>query len=384
MPAGVLGRLRARLLDGPGAGANAFRLAAGLSLALQVGLLLSRDGLWGGGDLPPHLRLAELTREDPGLHNPYAPAYHVLGALLEPLVGFERFTAGFALASAALLIAGFRAFQKAAALPDESAALFALTPYLMSLSWCTPKVEAAGYALLLFGLACLLRERRAAAALALGACFAVHTASALLFGIAGGALCLARRDARGLAALAAGSALALPLVASHLAAGCSLAEALLFAPGGYARGLREGVLPPNWPWLAPLAGPVALVAAALGAPALWRRQRAVGILCAVLAGLYLTNLWLAPFGLRSLVTLLRGLSVLAIPVAAAAGVFAARSPTARAWVLGASAAFALAAGPLVVPRACFVRPIAEGEIRGIQVERCTFQWRQPGRLLGPR
>jgi hypothetical protein len=35
--------------------------------------------------------------------------------------------------------------------------------------------------------------------------------------------------------------------------------------------------------------------------------------------LYFNNMWLAPFGQRTAVSLLRGLSILAIPVAVAAG-----------------------------------------------------------------
>lgn len=381
-------RLRADLYDGPRAPAILFWLAAALALALHAVLGFGREGIWGGGDLLPHLRLMELTRSEPGLHNTYAPAYHGLGAVLAPLLGLQLYTRLFGLAAAVLSIAGFRAFQRAAGLPDAAAALFALTPYLLSLSWCTPRVEAAGYGLLLLGLAALLRERPRWAALALAATFAVHTASALLFGLAGGVLCLARRDGRGLAALAVGTLLASPLVLAHLAAGCSFAEALLFAPGGYARSLREDLVPPNWPWLLPLLNPVAALAALLGAAALWRRQRAVAILCGVLVLLYLNNLWLAPLGRRTLVTLLRGLSLLAIPVTVSAGIFAARSPRTRLWVIGLSAAWALFASVAVVPRACFVRQIDPAELRGVEVERCSFRWRQsrafrPGASAGP-
>jgi hypothetical protein len=209
------------------------------------------------------------------------------------------------------------------------------------------------------------------------ATFVVHTAAALLFGLAGGVLCLARRDARGLAALAVGSLLASPLVLAHLGAGCSFAEALLFAPGGYARSLRESLLPPSWPWLLPLLNPVAALAGLLGSVALWRRHRAIAILCGVLVLLYLNNLWLAPFGQRTLVTLLRGLSLLAIPVAVSAGIFAATSPRIRLWVIGLSAAWALFASARVVPHACFVRRIDLAELRGVEVERCSFRWRQP-------
>ena len=375
---------RNAFFDGPRAGVNGFRLSAALSLTLQALHSWRREGLWGGGDLVPHLRLIELTQQEPGLHNTYAPAYHVLGALVEPVLGFEAYTRLFALGAAALLIAGFRAFQRAAGLPDAAASLFALTPYVMSLSWCTPKVEAAGYALLLFGLAGLLRGRHARVALLLAAAFAVHTASALLFGLAGGVLCVSRGDWRGLLALAVGTLGATPLLAAQLAAGCSPAEALLFARGGYARALHEGLVPRRWPWLIPLANPVALAAALWGATALWRHQRSLGILCAVLVLVYLNNFWLAPFGHRTLVTPLRGLSVLAIPIAIAAGNWTRRSAGVRAWVVGLSALFAVAASVWVVPQACFVREIRSDEIGAVQVQRCSFLWRRSGTPQGPR
>ena len=362
-------------LSGP---ARSPRLAwgcIGLAVLLHALLLFGRDGLWGGGDLVPHLRLIQAVAISPGLYNPYAPAYHWLGAALAPAIGFVLYTRLFALAAALLLIAGFRSFQRAASLPDACTALFALTPFLLSLSWCVPRVEAAGYALLLFGLGFLLRARYLALAAAVAACFYVHTAAALLFGLAAGVLALARRDLRALAALAAGSLGALPLVLAHLGAGCSFAQALLFAPGGYARSLDEGLLPPQWPWLAPLANPVALLAAALGARALWRRSRPLAWLAAALAAFWATNFWLAPFGIRTLVSPLRGLSVLAIPVAVSAGLWAAERARREAVLLGLSAALAAISVPLVVPHACYVRRIALAEIEGVHVNRCEFLWR---------
>jgi hypothetical protein len=376
-------RLRRALVDGPAAETNGLRVALAAAVLLHLGLAFGRPELWGGGDLVPHLRLIELTRQDPGLHNTYAPAYHLLGAALSPVLGAALFTRVFAVAAAGLLMAGFRAFQRAAGLPDTCTALFVLTPYLLSFSWCTPRIEAAGYGLMLLGLAALLRGRGVPAALALAACFWVHTASALLFGLSGGVLCLARRDARGLAVLAAGTALAAPLVIAQVAAGCSFAEALLFARGGYARGLHERLIPPNWPWLLPLANPIAVPCAVLGAATLWRRQRALGILCAVLVVFYLNNLWLAPFGRRTLVTLLRGLSVLSIPVAVAAGLYAARAPRLRAAVVAGSLGWALFAAVRVVPEACFVRRVTVAETRDVRVDRCTFRWRQPAASRHP-
>jgi hypothetical protein len=358
--------------------ASSARLAwgcIGLAALLHALLLFGRDGLWGGGDLVPHLRLIQAVAISPGLYNTYAPAYHWLGAALTPALGLELFTRLFALGAALFLIAGFRSFQRAAALPDACTALFALTPFLLSLSWCVPRVEAAGYGLLLFGLGFLLRGRYFALAAAVAACFYVHTAAALLFGLAAGALALARRDARALVAVAAGSLGVLPLLIAHHGAGCTFAQALLFAPGGYARSLDEALLPPQWPWLAPLANPVALLAALLGARATWRRSRSLAWLAAALAALWATNFWLAPLGIRTLVTPLRGLSVLAIPVALSAGIWGAERARREVVLLGLSAIFAVVSLPLVVPHACYVRRIAVAELDGVHVNRCEFLWR---------
>ncbi len=363
--------------DGADAASRGFLACAALALALHAALAFGRSGLWGGGDLLPHLRLIEQTTESPGLHNPYAPAYHLLGALVSPWLGPVLYTRLFSLLAALLLIAGFRSFQRAAGLPDAASALFALNPYLLSLSYCTPKVEVAGYGLMLLGLGGLLRGQRVAVAILVAASFATHTASALLFGLLGGVLCLARRDGPGLAALASGALLATPLVAAHVTAGCSFREALLFAPGGYARGLQERLVPPSWPWLAPLANPIALLAGLLGAGLTWRRSRALGILCLAMLALYASNLWLAPFGIRTLVTPLRGLSLLAIPVSISAGLFASREPRLRAWVVGLSAAYAVVALVAVVPHACYVRSISLSEVEGLRVQRCAFLWRRP-------
>lgn len=350
-------------------------------MALHVYLVWSRDGVWGGADLVPHLHVIAALRDGVALHTTYAPGYHLFGALLTPWLGVEGYTKGFAIVAALALIAGFRSFQRAAQLPDAASALFACTPYLLALSACTPKVEAFGYGLLLFGLGFLWRRRYAAAALVLAACFYFHTASALLYGLAGGVLCLARRDSRGMMALACGSLGALPLVAAHVSAGCSLAESLMLARGGFSPAARTGVIPPNWAWLVPLANPVTLVAAVLGARMLWSRERALALLCGAFVFLYFNNVWLAPFEIRTLVTLLRGLTMLAIPIAVCAGVFAAHSQRgALAWV-GAAALWAVVSVPMAVPKACFVRPITAEEIAGTSIDRCVFVWRGP---LTPR
>ncbi|MCH2172554.1 hypothetical protein MK489_17395 [Myxococcota bacterium] len=349
-------------------------LAVGLDLALVWG----RPGLWAGADLVPHLHLIDAVRQGTWLPNVYAPMYHWLGALFAPWAGPTAYPKAVAIFGALVLLAGFRSFQQAARLPDASLAIFALSPYVLSLARNFPRVEALGYGLLLFGLSAVLRRRHALLALLLGLTFYVHTASALLFGLAAGTLALASRDPKALLALAVGSLGAVPLVLAHTEAGCTIPEAMLFSRGGYSLSMTETrILPRNWPWILPLAGPIALVAAVAGAGILWRCRRPLAVLCAVLVLLYLNNLWLAPFGQRTLVTLLRGLSVLAIPVAVAAGVWAAGSKR-RLWgVLCACSVWALVSVPWVIPHSGFNRPIHPTEHVGVQVSRCSFTWKTP-------
>ena len=251
-----------------------FLASAGAALALHAGLLFAEPGLAGGADLVPHLRLIQQMGEAPGLRSVYAPAFHVAGALLSPALGASLTVEVLAWLSAAALIAGFRAFQRAAGLPSAAAAIFPWTPYLFALSWCLPKVEAAGYALAFFGLGRLLRERRACAGACLAATFLVHTAAALVFALCGAVLALARRDARALAALAGGALAASPLLAAHLAAGCTLREALLLSPGDYLRAAGRWSSAAQGGRIAILAGPIGVLAALLGAPRLWQIGRA--------------------------------------------------------------------------------------------------------------
>jgi len=210
----------------------------------------------------------QLMAEEPGLRSVYAPAFHALGALLgSGLAGSELGLDGavklLAFASAALLIAGFRSFQRAAGLPEAAAALFAWAPYSFALSWCLPKVEAAGYGLAFAGLGLLLRRRSRAVVLALAATFLVHTAAALFFGLCGGVLALAKRDREGLLALAVGCLLASPLFVAHLAAGCTAAQALLFSPGDYLRSAAGWSGLAVWDRVLVLSGPIAVACAAL-------------------------------------------------------------------------------------------------------------------------
>jgi len=358
-------------------GLRLFRTSAAIAIALHVGLIFGRDGFWGGGDLVVHLSVMDAMREKLALYTTYAPGYSMLGALLTPPLSVEMYAKLFALSSAVLLMAGFRYFQRAAKLPAASSALFVFTPYLLALSTCTPKVEVLGYALLLACVGLLLNRSYLAAALAVAMCFYWHTASALLLGLSAGILCIVRRDGRGLAALAIGSTAAVPLIAEHMSAGCSLAESLMLARGGFSPVAGTPVVPPNWPWLLPLANPIIVVAAALGSHATWQRNRPIAILCLAFVLLYLNNVWLEPFGIRTLVTLLRGLTMLAIPLAIAAGIHAARSARTAACVVGLAAAAAIASIPTAVPNACFTKRI--DPTRAVEVDRCVFLWHvRPG------
>jgi hypothetical protein len=346
------------------------------ALTLHAWLLFGRPGLFGGADLLPHLRLIELMGQSPALRNVYAPAYHALGALLSPWVGLASFPKWFALAGAAAGMGGFRYFQRAAGLPTASSALFALSPYAFSMSHCLPKTEVAGYALALTALGLLARRRYVALALGLAATFWVHTAAAIFLGIAGGVWALASRDARAIAALAAGTLGFAPLGVAHLAAGCSPAEALLLSKDDYLR-TTAGWSASVWDVILLLASPLAVTLAALGAPALRRRSGPAAALCVVLVVLYLNELWLAPLGVGTTFNLLRGLAVLSVPLAVAGGFFLAERPRAGAWLVGASALWTLSCVATAIPRSCHVREISLAELRDLRVERCTFRWQGP-------
>jgi hypothetical protein len=355
-------------------GKRLFYFSAAGALAIHAALLLGIDGIQGGADLRPHLRLIQLMGEAPAVRSVYAPAYHGLGGLLATWIGLGAYAKLFAFAAAAALIAGFRSFQRSARLPDLAAALFAWSPYAFALTWCAPKVEAAGYALAFAALGWLLERRYAALAFALAGTFLVHTAAALFLGLAGGVLALTRRDGRALLALAAGSVAAAPLFASHLAAGCSLAEAFLFSSGDYLRQAGASTSPAMWDRIAVLCGPIAVGAAVTGAPSLWRRDRRLAALCAVVVALYLNELWLAPFGAATTLNLLRGLTLLAFATAVCGGVALADRPRIAVPALCACALFSAVAAWTVVPRACFVTSFTVAEVSNTAVDRCTFRW----------
>jgi hypothetical protein len=339
-------------------GKRLFRFSAAGALAIHAALLLGVDGIQGGADLRPHLRLIQLMGEAPAVRSVYAPAYHGLGGLLATWIGLGAYAKLFAFAAAAALIAGFRSFQRSARLPDLAAALFAWSPYAFALTWC----------------ARLLERRYAALALALAGTFLVHTAAALFLGLAGGVLALTRRDGRALLALAAGSVAAAPLFASHLAAGCSLAQAFLFSSGDYLRQAGASTSPAMWDRIAVLCGPIAVGAAVVGAPSLWRRDRRLAALCAVVVALYLNELWLAPFGAATTLNLLRGLTLLAFATAVCGGGALADRPRIAVPALCACALFSAAAAWTVVPRACFVTSFTSAEVSNTAVDRCTFRW----------
>jgi hypothetical protein len=352
-----------------------FHLSAGAALGLHAWLLFADPGLSGGADLVPHLRLVEQMGAAPGLRSVYPPAFHAAVALAASLLGTALAVKLWAWLSAAALIAGFRAFQRAAGLPSAAAALFPWTPYLFALSWCLPKIEAAGYAAALAGLACLLRGHRSAAGAILAATFFVHTAAALVLGLCGGVLALLRRDGRALAALAAGTFAATPLFAAHLAAGCTLREALLFSPGDYLRAVGRWSSASAGGRIAILAGPLGVGGALLGAPRLWREHRESAVLAGVIVALCLSELWLAPFGIATTFNLLRSLTLLAVAVAASAGVFAATRPGLAPALVAACAGFALFAALRAVPGSCHREPVQSARVAATRVDRCAFRWR---------
>jgi hypothetical protein len=345
-------------------------------MGLHTLLVFSAPGLQGGADLLPHLRLIELMGEDLAIRSVYAPTYHLLGALAAPLVGLENYPRLFALLAAAAWIGAARLLQRSFGLPTAVACLLVLTPYSFCFSWCLPKVEALGYALVLTALSLLSRARYFGVAALLGATFYVHTASAILLGLSGGVLVIARRDYRALVALAVGTLAGATLTLMHTVAGCSLAEALRLTGKDYliSNPWSSWAV---WEIILILASPIVLCLAILGAPDLWRRHRPLAVLCLVLTAVYLNETWLAPFDKRISLDMLRGLSVLAIPVAIAGGLALGARPRLAPWLLGLCVAWAVASALWVVPQSCMVRPVALEELRDLRVERCRFVWRGP-------
>jgi hypothetical protein len=321
--------------------------------------------------------MTELMGQVPAIRNVYPPGYHAIGALLSPWVGLAAFPKVFAVAAAVLSIGAFRFFQRSAGLPDHAAVLFALWPYSFTLSWTLPKIEVGGYALIFLTLGLLHHRRYGAVALLVTMSFWLHTGTAFLLGVCGVVLALARSDGRALLALALGSLGALPLLGSHLAAGCSLQQALLFAEGDYLHAARAHGTLDRWPLTLALASPPILGAALLGAPAIWRLHRPIALLGAALVLLYLQELWMAPFGFTTTFDLVRGLAMLALPASVAAGVHLARHPRLFPWLLAAAALWCAGATFTVAKQPLFWRSVALEEIRDLQMARCRFGWSAP-------
>lgn len=366
------------LSDGESSPSKAhFQLAASVAgaLTLHAWLLATSDGIVGGGDLKPHLRLIQQMAESPGLRNVYAPAYHGIGAAFTQLFPLDVYPKLFAWLSMATLVAAFYRFQRALALPDMATVLFAWSPYHFALTTCLPKIEVAGYAICLLGLSFLFERRPRALALALTAAFWVHTSSALVLGYAAGVIALARRDTQSISALAVGTLLAAPLPLTHVLAGCSFPEALLFSHGDYLRSaIRENPLA-SIRHIALLANPIALVAAILGTKALVQYHRSLAVGCFAMVLLYTNELWLAPFNIRTTLDLTRGLTLLSIPLSLAGGLALGAHPrNAFAAVIG-SIALAGTAIAWAIPTTCVSKPVDIATIDALSVDRCQFRWR---------
>ena len=354
-----------------------FPAVACSALALHAFRLFQSSELHGGLDLLGHLGMVELMAQAPALRNVQPPGYHVLGALLAPIVGLATYPKLFAVLATGLAMLAFRYFQQSARLPVHASLLFVLWPYAFTLSWAIPRNEVAGYALFFAGLGFLLKGRYLALGLALAASFYVHTAAALLFGFGAGILALALRDRRGILALALGTLGAVPLLGAHLGAGCTLQQALLFAEGDYLHvATHKGTLH-RWPLILALASPPALAAAALGACETWKRHRPVAILCAVLLAVYLQELWLAPFHASTTATLMRGLSLLVLPVAVAGGIFLADRPRIAPWLLAGAAIWCVGTTFTLAKEPMHTRTISLDEIRDLRMVRCRFGWVAP-------
>ena len=168
-----------------------------------------------------------------------------------------------------------------------------------------------------------------------------------------------------------------------------VSQCLLFNRSGYWDSPNTGLVPENWQSIALLASPVLIVVAGLGAGALWRHSIPLACMGAAFLLIYTNQAWMAPFGVRSVVGFDRGLPLLAVPVAMSAGLYLERGRWLRWIVVGLSALWLVTTAATVLPGSCFVRPIAESELEGMQVERCSFTWRSParrpeGRVLGGR
>jgi hypothetical protein len=204
--------------------------------------------------------------------------------------------------------------------------------------------------------------------------FYVHSAGTLTFGAIAGTLAVVRRDATGLAALAAGTLGAAPLVASHLDAGCSVRQAFLMSYSGYLPSNSYDALA-DLKTAAPLCGPLLVGLAIVGGREVWHRYRDLVLPCAVLAVLYLQPVWMPLLTGTSGTGFYRGLSLLILPTAVGAGVFLEHRPRLRVAAVGSSVVWLLASASVFVPDSCYTRPIDVGAVDRIVVERCEYAWR---------
>ena len=106
----------------------------------------------------------------------------------------------------------------------------------------------------------------------------------------------------------------------------------------------------------------------------------MAIVALVVVLLCTNELWLGLLGVGSTLNLLRGLTILAFPLAAAAGVFVAGlSPRAGAGVVAACALLAVASSAVALPGSCHRVAVDAERLPALELDRCTFRW-----SFGPR
>jgi uncharacterized membrane protein (UPF0136 family) len=98
-------------------------------------------------------------------------------------------------------------------------------------------------------------------------------------------------------------------------------------------------------------------------------------MCVAIMLLYLNEIWLTPFGARSTLDLLRGLTIFALPVAIAAGLQLEGRPRALRAVTAGSAALAVATSLWIVPSVCVSKAVDVDAVGMFDVDRCAFRWR---------
>jgi hypothetical protein len=126
--------------------------------------------------------------------------------------------------------------------------------------------------------------------------------------------------------------------------------------------------------VAALAAPLVVALAVPGGRHLWRNQRSLAWACLALLVVGTNAIWLAPFGLRTGVDLIRGLSLVSIAVAIPAGFILTRGVRLRQVVLGLWALWLIGCTVWAMPRACHTRPISLVAVNELEVARCQFAW----------